>query len=910
MMRRICAKSGGGVGVTNYFETGPNRIPLNGSGRNADSQIYHFLVGDPGMSDYTDKVIRQLEPDKMKQIAAWRKEFTKPYREDEIVNMLKLSDLADDLWQRQLAEREALAEKTAEPLSIYGHEEEGPGSRLSIRQKDALLTQAYKTQEAKNAGPYARLKLAMDYWCALWSWPIEKADLLPSRAEFILDMYNILEGSVDTADLTNRQGPGQQSFFNPLQEQAEKTKAVLAGHGIVNIPWLREHFERIDLVCELAEKNKYLHWELEFADVFAQRGGFDLILGNPPWIKLEWQEQDVLSETDPSFAIKKLSAKKAADLRPNVLQDATARQTYLAEYEALTGQKDYLGATANYPSLHKVQTNLFKCFLPQAWMFTNKGGVSAFLHPEGVYDDPGGGPLREEIYKRLVYHFGFVNERNLFEEVHHATTFGLNVYSNREHSGFDTIANLYATSTLDECYDKAIEGTIPGTKDAKGNWALQGHPGRVMHVDEEELRLFAQMLDQGGDWKQARMPALHAQALMDALEKFAQPQILGNLGEDFYVSLGWHETNSQKDGTIARDVHFPTFASDCIYSGPHLHVANPLFKCSRTVCRVNSDYDPIDLTSIPESYRPRINYAPALESGAYEARIPLTPWGQKITDCYRIANRRMVGCSAERSLMPAIFPLGVTHIDTVAETCLRDIHLLTKLAGYEASIPFDFYVRVIGKRHIDSSTIETFPIITSEFDDAVALRALLLNCLTESYTALWEEVWKDNFMTDTWAKTDLRLAPEQFSSLTGKWTRRTPLRTDYARRQALVELDVLTAMALGITLEELKTVYRLQFAVMQKYEKDTWYDANGRIAFTTNKGLSGVGFSREEWCYDVKGPDAPAGRVFSRTVMDDTQPGGPIERTIEYLAPFDTCDRMQDYETAWKHFEEKYASQK
>ena len=40
--------------------------------------------------------------------------------------------------------------------------------------------------------------------------------------------------------------------------------------------------------------------------------------------------------------------------------------------------------------------------------------------------------------------------------------------------------------------------------------------------------------------------------------------------------------------------------------------------------------------------------------------------------------------------------------------------------------------------------------------------------------------------------------------------------------------------------------------------------------------------------------------------MDDTMPGGPVERTIEYVAPFDRCEREQDYETAWKFFEEKY----
>ena len=93
----------------------------------------------------------------------------------------------------------------------------------------------------------------------------------------------------------------------------------------------------------------------------------------------------------------------------------------------------------------------------------------------------------------------------------------------------------------------------------------------------------------------------------------------------------------------------------------------------------------------------------------------------------------------------------------------------------------------------------------------------------------------------------------------------------------------------------------LQFPVLKSYEKDTWYDKNGRIVFTASKGLPGVGFSRSEW-NEIR--EMQSGTV-ERTITDDTQPGGPVERTITYKAPFDRCDREEDYRIAWAEFEKR-----
>lgn len=141
------------------------------------------------------------------------------------------------------------------------------------------------------------------------------------------------------------------------------------------------------------------------------------------------------------------------------------------------------------------------------------------------------------------------------------------------------------------------------------------------------------------------------------------------------------------------------------------------------------------------------------------------------------------------------------------------------------------------------------------------------------------------------------------SHLTGSAT--VPCASSMPDARALVEIDVLTAMALSLTIDELKTIYRVQFPVMRQYEADTWYDRNGRIVFTCSKGLTGVGFSRPEW-NDIK--DMKSGTI-ERTIIDDTMPGGPIERTITYEAPFDRCDREKDYEVVWAEFERRFREQ-
>ncbi|KPA10581.1 restriction endonuclease subunit M, partial [Candidatus Magnetomorum sp. HK-1] len=617
-------------------------------------------------------------------------------------------------------------------------------------------------------------------------------------------------------------------------------------------------------------------------------------------------EGGVLGDAEPLFVLRKLSASKLAEKRDEALEKFDLKDSYLEAFEDADGTQNFLNGLQNYKSLSGMKANLYKCFLPQAWMISRQGsGVSGFIHPEGIYDDSNGGGFRVNVYPKLSYHFQFHNEMSLFAEVHHVTKFSINIFKNQilnKNIFFHHLANLYTPSTVDKCFEHTGFGPVPGIKDDKNKWDTKGHKERIIQCTQSELALFGKLYDADGTSPlAARLPAVHSKQIVEVLRKFAeQPRRLSDLKGEVFTTQHWNETNAQKDNTIKRQTCFPKDASQWILSGPHFFVGNPFYKTPRAKCTQNSHYDILDLTTLPDDYLPRTNYVPDCDEVEYRRRLPKTLWnGEKITEYYRYINRKMLSQSGERTLVNCITPKYCGHIDGGFSITFKKIQKLVNFCASLSSLPFDFFVKTTGKATLRGDTCRH--IIYIDFDIAHS-RILPLICITSHYYDLWKKCFQKFFLKDTWCKPDHRLHNSFFSNLTPSWQRSCALRTDYARRHALVEIDVLAAMALNLTLAELKTIYRVQFPVMRQYESDTWYDQNGRIVFTCSKGLIGVGFSRPEW-NNIK--DMKSGTV-ERTIIDNTMPGGTMERTITYKAPFDRCDREKDYEVVWREFERRF----
>jgi hypothetical protein len=950
-----------------WHEEPPRRV-TRAQPRKAD-EIWHFLLPDPGMADYADKDAKKLYADDFERLKKWRKAFNAPLAHHEIARLQQLSTKVQELWDEYTKALVRDRARTEDPIDVWPHRKASRDAAadaaqvvVSRAQKEAIRRQGLLNEDGDLATPFRRLKLVMDYWCALWFWPITQSNALPSREAWWMEVGAILEGNVvDIAQqpeldlqptapvaahvLVPEVQPTFEGFETqlPLSQAAEQPN-LHDKFGQLRISRLREHFPRVQVVEALAASRRFMHWQLCFADVLLQRGGFDLILGNPPWLKVEWNESGVLGEFNPLFAIRNFSATELTHRRAEAFgRYAGLQQAWTAELEEAEGMQRFLIAVQNYPVLKGVQTNLYKCFVPTAWNLAGATGVAALLHPEGPYDDPNGGTLREALYRRLRAHFGFVNELQLFAEVDHHTKYSVNIYGpERDAPAFDQIANLFAPATVDACYQHDGTGEVGGFKNELGKWNTAGHAQRIVRIDDDALTVFAQLYDeQGTPGRRARLPALHAQALKQVLDKFAKyPAHFFDKADEFSANEMWHETRQQADGTIERRQpgrnEFPSTPVDWIVSGPHFHIGNPYNKTPRRVCTANGHYDCCDLDKLPDSYLPRSNFIPMSNRLDYTSRTPLVYWvdpvaGKRMpaTEYPRVLFRNMLATTTERTLVPAIVPPGTASVHAVWANAFRDPVLCATVLAVAVSLPADFYIKSTGR----SALYQLWTYLPDIGVSSPAIsRALSLNCLSSHYSSFWQSTFDLAFADQQWSQSDNPRLPQSFwQNLTSTWTRDCALRSDYARRMALVEIDVLVGQALGLTLDELILIYRVQFPVMRGYERDTWYDINGRIVFTNSKGLVGVGLPRKGAAKtpktSIRTPEGkvregnlgwedlykdgewlvPDGTVITQWVTDDTLPGGP--RTVErrYVAPFARANREEDYRIAWAFFEAESA---
>ncbi|MFD1162055.1 Eco57I restriction-modification methylase domain-containing protein [Hwangdonia seohaensis] len=912
-----------------WWDTAPKHLHFkpNDAIQRKDNEIYHFLLPDKNMVPSAGiKLLKDEFDTEATHIRDWKKDFCQPINGDEFIRLQKLSKAIDFLLEEHYHFQARINAQTKTKGEFFGAYEAEEQHKLGLRSYDEKEQLA--AQRNNSNAPYYKLKLIMDYWCALWFWDMRDAKELPTRQQWYDDIEKIINIDLNLLedddleveeDLLPKPSLRQGSLFEEPNKQytlksyrKDKTATLKKlGEALQSNPDSLFKNERSKIVNQLAANNHFFHYQLEFIEVFKERGGFDVAVGNPPWLKLLFEEKGLMSEVFPELDIRKTTAPQVRKLQQSFLEVATQKEAYFTEYIETEASAVFMNAYQNYPLLKGQQTNLYKCILENGFHWISKKGFLGLIHPEGVYDDPKGQPLRKEIYQRLRYHFEFKNGLLLFQEVHDQMIYGVHIYRGEKlEINFNSISNLFHPSTVDGCFITNSAGEVKGIKIKDENknafvWNIKPHSSRLVNFTEKELKIIAQTFEGTDDWQSAKLVSVHAKEIMSVLEKLGQ---FPTTVKDFEnkITVCWDETNDLNAGFIERKTKFPEVNQfEMIYSGPHFYVSNPLYKTPREVCTLNSHYDILSHEVLKEEDVARTNYLPQNVAPGYESIIKGFQTGKdeegnpvydNWIDYYKIGFRKMLSQAGERTLTGAILHPKTTHVNGVISVTFKNEIELIEFSGLSASLVFDFFVKTIGASNLTDSRISALILgVKPNYLRQLFNRTLQLNCLNKYYAPLWERNFQEDFKQDTWSKPDKRLKP--FNTLTKEWQWATPLRNWYERRQALVEIDVITAMALGLTLDELILIYNVQFPVLQQNEDDTWYDTTGNIVFTCSKGLTGVGVDRPVW-NDIK--DLKAGETYEHTIEKSELYKGKV---VTYHAPFDKCDRVEDYKVAWAHFE-------
>lgn len=885
-------------------------------------RVHHFLLPGEGWGAAADaKEVKVLASEEQKKLKDWTKSTRLVLTKNQIARLQALSERVEVLWQITLRRMRIASDEAKRFVDYWPHERDLESTNVSRAQIEAALRDP--------EGSYQRLKRVMNAWNALWFWPLTEHGVNPPSIEQWIDGLEAILGKTylkEKKPRIQRRSSGRRSTpakvaINQSSIFDEASIAAMrqsdAGHASMHVPvthieeypdavgsepefvqvdalsvsdWngievfeiydrssakllssgqLDEDFPWLHICDRVAAEQGFFHWELEFATVFAD-GGFDLQVGNPPWVRPRSDEAALLAERDAWWQLVEKPTQAAVRVkRQETLALPGAKREFIEAAVPTPVLAAFLGSASQYPALSGLQPDLYRSFMARTWMSASSDGVVALVHPESHFTEKKAYNLRAATYRRLRRHWQFINELRLFE-IHNLVIYGVHVYGKmKDKPAFQMAASLYHPDTVARSLAHEGGTEVPGLKTADGKWDTRPHPERIVNVDLDVLKVWADILDEPGTLPlHARMVYPVNTASMRTLEKLSKAPRVREL--ELQYSRGWDESTDRKKGYFEVGSAVPESWHDVILQGPHFTVANPFAKLPNPTMKSNKDWTEIDLEALPADFIPRTSYQPVRDRKVdYDGDYSTWEFdGKQLSarDHFRLGWRRMAATTGVRTLNPTVLPPGAAHIHAVYSMGPFESlgELLTTL-GFYSSLISDFVIKVSGTSEIQFARLEQLPLIRDErLSRLIRVRAAQLTCLSAEYAPMWKAVMDE------------------------EWTSGSPTRIASARRQLQVELDALAAISLGLTADELCTIYRTQFPVLRGYEQTDIYDRNGRKVPTE---IGKLYHQRSE----------------TLTVEERawTHPQSGVEYVFEF--PFQNFDREEDMRKAYAHFEQLLA---
>jgi hypothetical protein len=182
---------------------------------------------------------------------------------------------------------------------------------------------------------------------------------------------------------------------------------------------------------EIAAKKRFLHWQVAFPDIWPDwagdrtRGGFDAVIGNPPWDRIKLQEVEWFAARRPEIA----AAQTAAERKRLIKRLYKPNDPLVADYEQARWAAETAAQVARrqgeYPLLSRGDINLYCLFVERAMALIKPEGMVGLLTPSGIASDKGASAFFRSISTtaRLSSLIDFENRGVFFPDVHRSFKF-------------------------------------------------------------------------------------------------------------------------------------------------------------------------------------------------------------------------------------------------------------------------------------------------------------------------------------------------------------------------------------------------------------------------------------------------------------------------------------------------------
>jgi hypothetical protein len=184
--------------------------------------------------------------------------------------------------------------------------------------------------------------------------------------------------------------------------------------------------ELIDRSTELAERQRFFHWELEFPSVYSN-GGFDCILGNPPWDKVEMREKEFFATLDARISSAETAAKRESLIKKLETENPELYKRYQKALKTVERKSKFLKESGRFPLTSYGVLNIYAPFVGFALDNIKDKGRVGMIVPSTLATGSNTQKFFREIIEgeNLVSLYDFENRNGIFPDIHKSYKFCL-----------------------------------------------------------------------------------------------------------------------------------------------------------------------------------------------------------------------------------------------------------------------------------------------------------------------------------------------------------------------------------------------------------------------------------------------------------------------------------------------------